>query len=74
MTTKFLHVFLTQVTFFTYQRTLFSKYRCYSLAFFLIYASMHVLPYYRQISQGRKFDRRGARLIRHSALRNFVPI
>ena len=28
--------------------------------FFLIYASMHVLPYYRQISLGRKFDRRGA--------------
>ena len=42
--------------------------------FFLIYVSMHILPYYRQISQGRKFDRRSARLIQRRALRNLVPI
>ena len=29
---------------------------------------MHVLPYYRQISRGRKFDRRGTRLIWRPAL------
>ena len=44
------------------------------LSFFSIYASMHILPYYRQISQGRKFDRRGERIIRRLALRNFVLI
>ena len=42
--------------------------------FFPINASMHVLPYYCQISQGRKFDQRSARIIRRPALQNFVPI
>ena len=42
--------------------------------FFPISASMHILPYYCQISQGRKFDRRSARLIRRWALQNLVPI
>ena len=42
--------------------------------FFPIYASMHILLYYCQISRGRKFDRHSARLIRHPALWNFVPI
>ena len=33
---------------------------------------MYVLPYYRQISLGKKFDRRSTRLVRCLALQNFV--